>query len=164
MTPPAAAKRKDPIDFDAASMAVQLARLEGDFGRLDSQVAQQIQTLTGSYQGMQADIQRMDTRSAENHALLQQLLERSTGLERLSRALEVAGTTNAGEATKVTIELSHMRGFIRGVMLCGALGFGTLGAFVIYRMDKTDDAINALREVVRIYHPTAVETIGAPKP
>ncbi len=147
------------VDFEAASLAVKLAQFEGNIKLLDSQVSQSIQNLTGTMQAMQADIQSMSTRSADNNTLLTAMAERSHAVERIALAVEESGKGHAGDTRNVSLEMAQMRGFIRGVMLCGALGFGTLAAFVIYRLDRTDEAIEQLRESVRHYLP-----IGAVPP
>lgn len=150
-----AAPKREPVDFDAAKLAVDLAMLEGRHNALDSQVAQSIQNLTGSFQAMQADVQRIGERSVDNNTLLHALTERSTAIERIAHAVEDAGKGHAGDTTKVSLEMAHMRGFIRGVVLCGALGFGSLAAFVVYRLDRTDEAVDRLRQVIQLYHPTS---------
>lgn len=153
MSPPAT-KPRPAVEFDVASLAVHIAQLEGSHALLESQVNSSIQTMTGSIQAMQSDVQRIGERSVDNNALLHELKERSTGLERLSLAVETTGRGHAGDTNKVSLELAGMKGFIRGVVLCGAIGFGSLGMFVVYRMDKTDDALNRLHEIVQMYHPS----------
>lgn len=152
------AASKAPVDFGSAALAVEHAQLEGRLGVLESQVSQSIQNLTGSFQAMQADVQRIADRNSENNTLLHELRERSTGLERIANAVEAAGKDHAGDTRAVSIELAKMKGFIWGISLCGGLALAAVSGFVVYRMDRTDDNVQDVRDAIQRYHPLGGQT------
>jgi hypothetical protein len=84
-----------------AAIALEQERLRGGLELLSSQVNSSIQNLTGSVQAMQSDVSGMAESDREQVGLLHELKEKSTGLDRLARAIETGENRNSGTAAEL---------------------------------------------------------------
>lgn len=150
------ASQQPPVGFDVAILAVRQAEQAGELAVLGQQVGLGLANLTSGLQSLQDDLRNLTRTQTENGALLHELRERSTGLDRLGAAIEKGETirgTQDGRLSALERQFAHWRGFVVGVTLCGSVALAAVTTFVVYRMDQSDRNYQEVRETIRALHP-----------
>lgn len=136
---------RQPVDFDLAAVVVQQERQRGDHELLSSQVNQHIQNLAGSVQALQGDFRHLAEGQSQSNAMLHQIQERSSGIERLATALERGGTTHGEDITALKLSVAEWKGFVKASAIWLTFAISSVTAYTLYRFDKLEAAVTILQ-------------------
>ena len=131
-------------------MMVEITQIKGEQALMNQRLDSSLQAMASHLQALQGDFRSVANQQASDSALLHQLAERSSGLERLATAIERGGGTNSDAITALKLAVAEWKGLVKGVALCAAITATAVTTFVVYRFDIIDNEMRAIRSELRV--------------